>query len=133
MNLTDYERAILAGDYGDAAKKVLEVMVKIYEINEAEGFADVEEVMLASTQNMSIGGIPGMEFLTQLASSGIRFKARTITDPVSIDLEAWKRLGIPEDYADNQKRSVDALLRMGAVPTWTCTPYLAGSIPRYWA
>jgi predicted aconitase len=131
MKLSDDERSILAGGFGDEAKKILEVMLKIYEINNAEGFIEVNEVMLASTQNMSIGGELGMEFLIRLADSGIHFKARTITDPVSIDLEGWQRLGIPEDYALKQKKSVDALIKLGAVPTWTCTPYLAGAIPRF--
>jgi predicted aconitase len=131
MKLSDYEKSILAGDFGEEAKKILEVMTKIYEINNTKDFIEVKEVMLASTQNMSIGGEMGMEFLTRLADSGIRFKAKTITDPVSIDLEGWKRIGIPEKYARKQKKSVDALMKMGAVPTWTCTPYLTGSIHRY--
>ena len=130
MQLTNYEKSILDGDFGDDAKKIMEVMVKIYEINDAQGFIEVNEVMLASTQNMSIGGEMGMELLTRLADSGIRFKVKTITDPVSIDLEGWQRLGIPEDYAKKQQQSVNALIEMGAVPTWTCTPYLVGSIPR---
>jgi len=131
MKPSDYEKSILAGKFGEEAKKILEVMLKIYEINQAEGFIEVKEVMLASTQNMSIGGELGMEFLIRLAASGIRFRAKTITDPVSIDLEAWKALGIPGEYARKQKKSVEALVQLGAVPTWTCTPYLAGSIPRY--
>lgn len=131
MQLSESEKAILAGDLGREAQKVLEIWLKVYEINGADGFVDVEEVMLASTQNMSIGGVMGMEFLTALAEGGVKFKAKTITDPISIDLEGWERLRIPADYAENQHRSVAALIKMGAVPTWTCTPYLAGSIPRY--
>jgi hypothetical protein len=131
MKLGEYEKSILAGDFGDEARRILEVMAKLYEINEAKGFVDVKEVMLASTQNMEIGGEMGMEFLTRLADSGIRFKARTITDPVAIDIENWRRLGIREDYARKQQRSIEALIKLGAVPTWTCTPYLAGSIPRH--
>lgn len=131
MKLSDYERSILAGDFGDEARKILEVMAKIYEINQAQDFIEVNEVMLASTQNLSLSGIMGMEFLTRLADSGIRFKVKTITDPVSIDIEGWQRLRIPEDFANNQMKSVDALLKLGAVPTWTCIPYLTGSIHSY--
>lgn len=131
MKLTGYERSILAGDFGDEARKILEVMVKVCEVNEARDFVEVGEVMLASTQNMSISGVAGMEFLTRLADSGIRFRAKTITDPVSIDLDAWQRLGIPEEFAEHQQKAVRALIKMGAVPTWTCTPYLVGSIHRY--
>ncbi|MDI7261653.1 MAG: aconitase X [Thermodesulfobacteriota bacterium] len=131
MKLSDYEKSILAGDFGDEARKILEVMVKIYETNQAQDFVEVNEVMLASTQNFSLSGTLGMEFLTRLADSGIRFKVKTITDPVSIDIEGWQRLGISEDFARNQIKSVNALMRLGAVPTWTCIPYLTGSIHSY--
>lgn len=67
MKLSNYERSILAGDFGDEARKILEVMVKIYEINQAQDFVEVNEVMLASTQNISISGKLGMEFLSRLA------------------------------------------------------------------
>src|SRR5512137_2401092 len=98
MKLSDYERSILAGDYGDEARKILEVMVKVYEINDAKGFVEVNEAMLASTQNFTLSGTLGVEFLTRLADSGIRFKVKTVVDPVSIDIEGWQRLGIPEDF-----------------------------------
>jgi hypothetical protein len=131
MKLSDYEKSILAGDFGDEARKILEVMLKIYEINQAQDFVEVNEVMLASTQNFSLSGVLGMEFLTRLADSRIHFKVKTITDPVSIDIEGWQRLGIPEDFANNQMKSVNALVKLGAVPTWTCIPYLTGSIHLY--
>jgi predicted aconitase len=128
MKLSDYERSILAGDCGDEARKIIEVMVKVYEINDAKGFVEVNEAMLASTQNFTLSGTLGVEFLTRLADYGIRFKVKTVVDPVSIDIEGWQRLGIPEDFAENQLKAVQALLRLGVVPTWTCIPYLTGSI-----
>jgi predicted aconitase len=131
VKLTDYEKSILAGDFGDEARKILEVMIKVYEINDAKDFVDVKEAMLASTQNMTLSGTLGVGFLNRLAASGIRFKVKTVVDPVSIDLEAWQRLGIPEDFAVNQMKSVNALIKLGVVPMWTCVPYLTGSIHRY--
>lgn len=131
MKLSDYEKSILKGDFGDEARIILEVMIKIYELNDAKGFVDVKEVMLASTQNMEIGGEMGKEFLVRLANSDLRFKVNTITDPVAIDMENWQRLGIKEDYYRKQMEAVESLIKLGAIPTWTCTPYLAGTIPRY--
>jgi len=131
MKLSDYERSILAGDFGEEAQKILEVMVKVYEINDAKGFVEIKEVMLAGSQCLSTSGELGIKFLTGLADSGIHFKAKTITDTVSIDLKGWKRLKIPQEYARKQQKSVNALIKMGVVPTWNCTPYLTGSIHRY--
>ena len=85
MKLTDYEQRLLSGEFGDDAKKLIEIVVKICEINKIEEFVEVQEVMVASTQNMSIGGVLGMEFLERLAQTGIKFKVKTITTttPVS--------------------------------------------------
>jgi len=131
MKLSDYEKSILAGDFGEEAQKILDVMVKIYEINGADDFVEVKEVMLASTQNMTISGTLGMDFLTRLADSGIRFRTKTVTDPVSMDIEAWQRLGISSEFARLQEKAIRALINLGVVPTWTCIPYLSGSIHRY--
>jgi predicted aconitase len=48
-----------------------------------------------------------------------------------MDLENWKEYGFPEDFAKNQLRIMDAFRRMGIVVTSTCTPYLAGNLPRF--
>jgi hypothetical protein len=46
-----------------------------------------------------------------------------------MDLEDWRALGIPEEFAEKQKEVIDIYRRMGATPTVTCTPYLIGSMP----
>jgi hypothetical protein len=48
-----------------------------------------------------------------------------------MDLEDWKEIGFPKDFAEHQLRIMDAFKRMGIVITSTCTPYLAGNLPRF--
>jgi hypothetical protein len=48
-----------------------------------------------------------------------------------MDLENWKELGFPEDFAEKQIRIINAFKEMGIVVTSTCTPYLAGNLPRF--
>jgi hypothetical protein len=48
-----------------------------------------------------------------------------------MDLENWQELGFPNDFADNQLRIIQAFKQMGIVITTTCTPYLAGNLPRF--
>jgi predicted aconitase len=38
-----------------------------------------------------------------------------------MDMENWKELGFPEEFAKNQKRIIDAFRKMGIVVTATCT------------
>jgi hypothetical protein len=48
-----------------------------------------------------------------------------------MDLENWEDLGFPADFARNQLRIMNAFKQMGIVVTSTCTPYLAGNLPRF--
>ncbi|MCK4718324.1 MAG: aconitase X catalytic domain-containing protein, partial [Thermoplasmata archaeon] len=48
-----------------------------------------------------------------------------------MDLEDWEKIGFPKDFAEKQLEVMDAFRRMGIVITATCTPYLAGNLPRF--
>jgi predicted aconitase len=48
-----------------------------------------------------------------------------------MDMENWEEIGFPRDFAQKQMRIMDAFRRMGIVVTATCTPYLAGNLPRF--
>lgn len=39
-------------------------------------------------------------------------------------------MGYDEEYAKNQLRLRDAILRLGEMRKWSCTPYYQGSVPR---
>jgi predicted aconitase len=58
-------------------------------------------------------------------------KALTFLNPAGMDLEDWEAVGFPPDFAENQLRIMDAFKKMGIVVTSTCTPYLAGNLPRF--
>jgi hypothetical protein len=48
-----------------------------------------------------------------------------------MDLENWEAIGFPKDFAKNQLRIICAFKQMGIIVTSTCTPYLAGNLPRF--
>ena len=131
MILTDYEKALLNGDYGQEAKQLMEIMLKVAEIYEAAELVDVKHVMIGNTGMLSIAGETGINFLVRLADSGIKFKVPTFTNVVSIDVEQWQKMGIPEEYAKTQLKSVEAWRKMGAILCLSCMPHLCGAIPKY--
>lgn len=131
MLLTDYEKALLHGDYGQEARQLMEIMVKVAELNEAADLVDVEHVMIGNTGMLSIGGETGINFLVRLADSGMKFRVPAYTNVVSIDVERWQEMGIPEKYAGTQLKSVDAWRKMGAILSLSCMPMLSGIVPRY--
>jgi predicted aconitase len=48
-----------------------------------------------------------------------------------MDLEDWENIGFPKEFAEMQMRIMNAFKQMGIVITSTCTPYLAGNLPRF--
>jgi predicted aconitase len=72
-----------------------------------------------------------MEFLEDYAGQGAKVQVLTYLNPAGMDTASWKELGFPEDFAKMQLRILEAFKKMGIVLSATCTPYLAGNLPRY--
>jgi len=130
MMLTDYEKALLNGDHGQEARQLMEITMKVAEINEAADLVKVKHVMIGNTGMLSIAGETGINFLMRLAEAGIKFRVPTYTNVVSIDTEQWQEIGIPEEYARTQLKGIDAWRKMGAILSLSCMPMLCGAIPK---
>ena len=111
-------------------ERLFRLLVRLGEIYNADSMIPVGSVQVAGVSYKSIGD-PGMEFLEDIASKGAKVKVLTYLNPAGMDLENWKKLGFPEDFAKNQLRIMNAFKKMGIVVTSTCTPYLAGNLPRF--
>jgi len=130
MYLTKEEERMLAGEQGEVMERMFRLLVRLGEIYGAENMIPVGSVQVAGVSYKSIGD-PGTEFLEDMASKGTRVKVLTYLNPAGMDLEDWKKYGFPEDFARNQLRIINAFKQMGIVITSTCTPYLAGNLPRF--
>ncbi len=130
MYLTKEEEKILEGEQGPVMERMMRLLVRLGDIYGAEKMIPVGSVQVAGVSYKSIGD-PGLEFLEDIASHGARVKTLTYLNPAGMDLEDWKEIGFPEDFAEKQLRIIDAFRKMGIVITATCTPYLAGNLPRF--
>ena len=128
MDLTREEEQILEGKYGDTARKLMEISIKVGEVNGAERMVDIVGAQLGSVATHMDGkggfGAVGIELLEDLAESGLKFKVPTTPLLIGMDLYQWKNMGVPEDFAETQMRSVVALKKLGAMPGYTCLPYI---------
>jgi predicted aconitase len=59
------------------------------------------------------------------------FSVPTTIDPYGMDAEDWRGAKTPEHYAAQQLRLENAVMRMGVLPVWTCTPYYGFNAPRF--
>ena len=130
MYLTKEEEKILGGDEGEVEARLFRLLVRLGEIYGADKMIPVGSVQVAGVSYKSISD-PGTEFLEDMASKGAKVKVLTYLNPAGMDLENWKEIGFPKNFAKNQLRIMNAFKSMGIVVTSTCTPYLAGNLPRF--
>ena len=130
MYLTKEEEKILDGEKGEVLERMFRLLVRLGDIYGADKMIPVGSVQVAGVSYKSIGD-PGTEFLEDMASKGAKVKVLTYLNPAGMDLENWEDFGFPKDFAKNQLRIMNAFKKMGIVVTSTCTPYLAGNLPRF--
>ncbi|MBN1440294.1 MAG: aconitase X catalytic domain-containing protein [Anaerolineales bacterium] len=128
MNLTPEEQAMLDGGRGRAAQTAMRILSALGKIYGARRMLPVRSVQVAGVSYDNLGEA-GLEWLTEMADGGGNVRVPTTLNPAGMDLEDWRALGIPEDFAAKQLRVIDSFVRMGVTPTCTCTPYLAGNRP----
>jgi predicted aconitase len=128
MKLNDEQQRMLDGKEGVARRKSMELLVALGKIYGAEEMIKVSSVQIAGVSYKNLGEA-GLEFLAEMAKDG-KVKVLTTLNPAGIDIENWKELGYKKDFAEKQKRVLDAFEKMGVIPCCTCTPYLIGNLPR---
>jgi len=129
MYLTPEQEKMLDGEYGEVISKMMRLLVRLGDIYDAEKMIPVASVQVAGVSYKSIGDA-GLEFLEDIAKEA-RVKVLTFLNPAGMDLENWEEMGIDEEFAKKQAAIIEAFKKMGIVISATCTPYLAGNLPRY--
>lgn len=126
MHLTREEERMLSGEFGQGTQKALELLVAIGEAYDAEKMLPVTRAHAASS-----GQEGDLYFVELLANGGARCRVPTTTNPV-YDFEYFHSLfEIPKGEAEVARRVMEAYKRVGAILSWSCTPYLTENIPLY--
>jgi len=129
LALTTEEKEMLDGKHGKATRKSMEIITTLGEIYGAKRLIPVTSVQIAGVSYHNLGEA-GLEYLSEMAEDG-HARVLTTLNPAGMDMLEWKKHGIPEDFAENQERVVNAFERMGVITTCTCTPYLIGNLPHF--
>jgi predicted aconitase len=128
MQLTTKEKEMLEGKHGNAVKKSMGILVALGEIFGAKKLIPVKSVQISGVSYDNLGDA-GLEFLNEIAKDG-KVVVTTTLNPAGMDMENWKALGIPEDFAKKQIMVIEAFKKMGVKTTCTCTPYFIGNKPK---
>lgn len=130
MHLTPEQQAMLDGEMGFATRKAMEIITTLGKIYAAERLIPVSSVQIAGVSYANLGKA-GLDFLDTMANGGGKARVLATLNPAGMDIENWQALGISREFAQKQLMVLNAFQRMGVVTTATCTPYLAGNLPRF--
>ncbi len=130
LYLTREEEAMLNGEMGEARQRALEIIVALAKIYEAERLLPITSVQVSGVSYKNLGEA-GLEFLEDWASSGATVTVPTTLNPAGIDLDDWAEVGFDKGFSEKQLKVIEVFKSLGITPTCTCTPYLAGNVPKF--
>ena len=128
LHLDDAERAILAGEEGEAAALAMRIVARLAPLY---GASRLLPVTRAHIDGCIYEGDAGLAFAERLAATGGAVRVPTTLNVISRDRARWQALGQDADYASRARRLGEAYLAMGALPTFTCAPYQHGHRPDF--
>lgn len=127
LHLSEADRAMLAGEHGEAACFAMSILVRIAEVRRATSMLDITQAHIDSTLYQ---GEATLEYVEHLASMGARVVVPTTLNVSGVDEHGWRQWPVPPEWAEKAHRQMVAYEGMGAVPTWTCTPYQVALPPK---
>jgi cis-L-3-hydroxyproline dehydratase len=126
VELSDVDRAVLAGSEGEAARRAMRIIVRIAEIQRAPKLIDISHVHVGG----SIYTGPGsLEVIERLLTAGAKVRVPTTVNAISIDRRRGRVPEGGEEYARNADRLAAVLEAMGCRPIFSCTPYVFPDTP----
>lgn len=120
---------MLDGERGEAVRKSMELLVALGEVFGAEKLIPVESAHISGVSYKNLGEA-GTEWLEEQAAAGARCVIRATLNPAGMDLEKWREMNVPEEFAEGQWRVINAFTKIGVETACTCTPYLIGHAPK---
>jgi len=129
MYLSKEEEKMLNGEYGEAIRLSMEILVKFGDIVKAEKLVPLKSAHVHGPYSSIRDS--GVDFLEKFSNLGAKYTVLTTTNPLSADVEKWKRQKLNERWFNQVMRIIKANERMGCIPTWTCIPYQEGFHPLY--
>jgi predicted aconitase len=129
MRLTDDERAMLAGERGEAVRRALDLQIKVGDFFQADDFVQIDSAhMMAEIESM---GEPCLAWVEEMADLGGRAVVPTTSNPRSVDVALWEALGQDERQVQLELQLTTALRRLGVMTLDTCINYQTVSPPRF--
>ncbi|MBM4321019.1 MAG: DUF521 domain-containing protein [Deltaproteobacteria bacterium] len=126
MELTEREKAMLAGAEGPVVAEALDYLVQFGEAFDAPRLVDLTYCHYPAEMAIYAGSV---EDAVAFAARGAQVRVPTTSSTLCADVERPAITGCPQALVDLQTQVVAAHRRMGVCETYTCTPQLLGFVP----
>jgi predicted aconitase len=126
MELARDEEKALEGNSGEALATAYRILVAIGEATGAKKLVPVKWAHISGVNYNTIGD-GGMRFLEKFSASA-KFAIKTTINPMGYD--RCKPEDIPQSFQERQENISSSYGRMGAKPSFTCTPYEVFELPQ---
>ncbi|MGE0281547.1 MAG: aconitase X [Rhizobiaceae bacterium] len=126
LDLTAEERAVAAGQDGTAmAMRIVAEAAKLI------GAPRLIPIASAHIDGALYHGDSGTLFAEKLVEGGAKVSVRSTLNVGALDLTGCSRIRLAGPERDMARRMMQAYLKLGCEPSWTCAPYQAGHRPAF--
>src|SRR5207245_3592355 len=126
LHLTSSERKVAAGRDGPARAMAMRIVADSARLL---GAARLVAIASAHIDGCLYHGDSGTLFAERLVEGGGKVAVPTTLNVGALDLLHAGRVRLAPARAAMARRMMDAYLKLGCRPTWTCAPYQAGHRP----
>lgn len=128
FNLTAYDRALLAGEHGPAARMAMTILARMIPVYGADRLLDITAAHIDSAL---FQGDATLDYAERFAALGAKVVVPTTLNVSGVDEHGWRAWAVPPEHAEKARRQMVAYEQMGCAPTWTCAPYQEASRPAF--
>jgi predicted aconitase len=126
LELTAEERAVAAGDQGEGAAIAMRIVAEAAKLLGAPRLIPIAS---AHIDGALYHGDSGTLFAERLVNGGAKVAVRSTLNVGALDLTGCSRVRLAEPERGVARRMMQAYLKLGCEPSWTCAPYQAGHRP----
>jgi predicted aconitase len=130
MRLTDEEKRMVNGEFGEAVQYSMQILHTLGEMYEAERLVEIHSAHLATSYPHFWASI---DLAESFAKKGGRVKVPSTVNTAHWPTNFNRWPGLPEspEHIERAQRMIHAVQKIGAVMTCSCIPYLHGNLPRF--
>ncbi len=119
---------MLDGEEGEGVRKAMELVVALGRIYGAQDLVPISSAHISGVSYKTIGD-GGISYLEHVSKES-KVRVPSTLNPSGMDSQRWREMGVEEGFARKQLHIIELYARMGVDTTCSCTPYLAGNLPR---